>query len=219
MKKILLFFMASCGMASLSEAQVQSQQYPEPDFTHEVSFLKRDSVFSTVRLEKGSSKMESKTKMGGLGGSETGYSLEGSRSPIRLPSGNISFVYSTGESVKTPSASTDSIMRANGMDPSAMSGMGSMGGMSDPSNQISLYKMDSEKGNRKITLMKSPGAMPFGSKKTKSADKLTLSMRKIREGYWEFVVDKPLTRGEYAFVMIDMMNMSGGMLLFGFGID
>jgi uncharacterized protein YxeA len=69
------------------------QKYPEPEFSNEISYLKKDSVNSIVRLEKGSSKMDTKTKMGGFGGSESGYEMEGEKSTVRLNSGhNLSFV-------------------------------------------------------------------------------------------------------------------------------
>ena len=63
--------------------------------------------------------------------------------------------------------------------------------------------------------------MPFASKKSKSSDKYTFSVRKIREGYWELVIDKTLPKGEYAFSMIGMGmgNMDGSTTLFAFAID
>lgn len=109
-------------------------------------------------------------------------------------------------------------MRANGMDPAMMPGMSSM---MDPTNTISLYKAESGKGKRKILMMKNPGAMPFGSKKMQSSDKFTFSVKKIREGYWELVIDKPLPKGEYAFTVMGMgmANMDGSTTLFAFAVD
>ena len=70
-------------------------------------------------------------------------------------------------------------------------------------------------------MMKSPGAMPFGSKKMQSSDKFTFSVKKIREGYWELVIDKPLPKGEYAFTVMGMgmANMDGSTTLFAFAVD
>lgn len=110
-------------------------------------------------------------------------------------------------------------MKANGMDPSMMSGMSGMGGMmDDPANTITLYKAESAKGKRKLLMQKQGGA--FG-KKNQSSDKYTFSVKKIREGYWELVIDKPLPIGEYAFSMMNMGmgNMDGGTLLFAFAIE
>ncbi len=144
-----------------------AQTYPEPEFSKEVYYLKKDSVHSVIRLEKGSSKMESKTKMGGMGGSESYYEIDASKSTARLSNEkNLSFVFSTGASSGSSSSKQrDSMMLANGMDPSMMQGMGDMGGMNDPSSTITLYKVESTAGKRKVLLQKNPGAMPFGSKK------------------------------------------------------
>ncbi|HMG68856.1 MAG TPA: hypothetical protein VK588_14255, partial [Chitinophagaceae bacterium] len=86
---------------------------------------------------------------------------------------------------------------------------------------ITLYKLDTEKGERKVLIQKSGGALPFSSHKSQSSDKYTFSSKKIRDGYWELVIDKTLPRGEYAFTMMEtgMASASGGTLLFAFGID
>lgn len=107
------------------------------------------------------------------------------------------------------------------MDPSMMEGMGNMGGMNDPSGNITLYKVESASNKRKVLLQKNPGMMPFGSKKQKSSDKYTFSVKKIREGYWELVIDKPLPRGEYAFTIMGMGigNMDGSTTLFSFAVN
>lgn len=57
-----------------------AQKYPELEFSKEFYYLKKDSVSSVMRLEKGTFIMESKTKMGGMGGSESGFLLEGEKS-------------------------------------------------------------------------------------------------------------------------------------------
>jgi hypothetical protein len=215
MKKMLLTL-----PVTLITGIVLAQSYPEPEFSNEVYYLKKDSVASVMRLEKGSSKLETKTKMGGMGGYESGYTLDGEKSTVRLRTGsNLSFIISKGGRGVSSSSKTDSIMKANGIDPSAMSGM--MGNMNDPSSTINLYKAESEKGKRKVLMQKSGGAMPFASKKNQSSDKFTFSVKKIREGYWELVVDKSLPRGEYAFTMMGMGvgSMDGSTTLFAFGID
>jgi hypothetical protein len=218
MKKYFFIAFAILALSPFLFGQPDKTKYPEPEFSNEVYYLKKDSINSTVRLEKGSSKMETKTKMGGMGGYENGYVLDGEKSSVRLHSGSsLSFVVSTGAGAKqASSAQTDSVMRASGMDPSMMSGMGSM---NDPSNTVTLYKADPNKGKRKIYMMKSGGAFSMG--KNKSSDKFTFSVRKIREGYWELVIDKTLPRGEYAFSVMNMGmgSMDGSTLLFAFGVD
>ena len=221
MKKCFFIALTILASSPFLFAQSEKTKYPEPEFSNEVYYLKKDSTNTAVRLEKGSSKMESKTKMGGMGGSESGYVLDGEKSTVRLQrtGSNLSFIISKGGGGSSSSSQTDSMMKANGMDPSMMSGM--MGSMNDPSSTITLYKAESEKGKRKILMQKSGGAMPFASKKSKSSDKYTFSVKKIREGYWELVIDKTLPKGEYAFSMMGMGmgNMDGSTLLFAFGVD
>ena len=215
MKYLMLTILLLCVSIYL-----YAQKYPEPEFNNEVVFLKKDSTHTLLRLEKESSKMESKTKGAGFGGYEMGYIFDGEKSTIRIQKApGYSFVFSTGASVKTASPQQDSIMRANGMDPAMMDGMSGMGGMNDPANTITLYKAESAKGKRKILMQKAGGAFSMG--KNKSSDKFTFSVKKIREGYWELVIDKPLTRGEYAFSMMNMSAgaMDGSTVLFAFGVD
>ncbi|HEY1870461.1 MAG TPA: hypothetical protein VGG71_05345 [Chitinophagaceae bacterium] len=214
----LIFFVTILFSAYCTYAQT----YPEPEFSNELYYLNKNDGNKLVRLEKNSSKMDSKANA--ISGSETSYNLEGTKSPVRVGGGsNLSFVISDGSSVSSSggssSSKSDSVMKANGMDPSMLSGMG---GVNDPSHSITLYKVDIEKGERKVLLQKAPGMNPFGSHKLQSSDKYTFSVKKIRSGYWELVIDKPLPKGEYAFTMSGMggsMDMTGGMLLFAFGVD
>jgi hypothetical protein len=81
MKKSLLCLILSCTALLLS-AQPGKKNYPEPEFSNEVYYLQKDSIYSLIRLEKGASKMETKTKMGGFGGAEMGYTLDGEKSPV-----------------------------------------------------------------------------------------------------------------------------------------
>src|ERR1043166_10128122 len=105
---------------------ISAQTYPEPEFSNEVYFLKKDKDYSVVRLEKSSSKMENKTKI--VGPSEQSYSIDGDKSPVRLSGGsNFSFVISKGSSQGSSSPKSDSVMKANGVDPNMMDEMG-MGG-------------------------------------------------------------------------------------------
>ena len=188
-----------------------AQSYPNPEFTNEVYFLKKENSYSLVRLEKSAAKQE--TKVNVIKGSEYGYEIEGKTSPVRLAGGgNISFIYTT----TTPSSNSrsDSMIKANGMDPSAMAGFGN-----DPSSTITLYKLNVDGGSRKIYLQKQGGY--FGSHKNQTSDKYTFSLKKIRDGYWELVIDKPLPKGEYAFSMTGMgaADMTGSHTVYAFGVD
>jgi hypothetical protein len=194
---------------------VVAQTYPEPEFSNEPYYINKSAGNILVRLEKNSSKMDTKTNV--VSGSESGYSMDGNKSTMRLSSGNnVSFIFSSGTSGSSP-AKSDSVMKANGVDPSMLGGMN----MSDPSQKLTLYKMESGKGVRKVLLQKAPGMNPFGSHKIQSSDKYTFSARKIKDGYWELVIDKPLPKGEYAFTMMSMGidAMAGGTILFAFGVD
>jgi hypothetical protein len=217
------YFILTAALACLGLSVQAQTKYPDIEFSNEVYFLKKDdSVHTVTRLEKETSKMEMKTKLGGMAGAENGCTIDGDQSRVRLGSGNnLSFVFSTGSAKSSSSsASSDSVMRANGMDPAMMQNY-SMSG-TDPANAITLYKLETGKGKRKVLLMKSGGANPFASKKMKSSDKYGFSVKKIREGYWELVIDKPLPRGEYAFSMTappSPGSMGMDVSLFLFGID
>jgi hypothetical protein len=220
MKKTILILVLITFSTSFLIAQNKEEKYPEPEFTNEVTFLNKEKVVSVIRLEKASARLESKNKMGGFGGAESGYTLEGTRSTVRLVSGNnLSFVFSTGASVKS-APDKDSLSGDNLIDASAFQGMEGLSSMTDPSNTIALYMVEAAKGKRKILIIKSPGAMPFAGKKSQSANKLTFSVKKIREGYWELVVDKTLAKGEYAFMQAGMgMANIDGATLYAFGVD
>lgn len=209
MKKILLLL----SLAPIA-GFIHAQNYPEPEFSNELYYLSKDSVYKLSRLEKATS--EQNITSGMLKGSETSYNIEGTKSHVRLERGNqFSFVISTGASAS--SSSSDSAMRANGVDPSMLKGLGSTG---DPAQTITLYKLDIGKGERKVILQKVPGANPFGKHKIESSDKYTFSAKRIKDGYWELIVDKPLPKGEYAFTMNPGgYNMMGDVMIFAFGVD
>lgn len=195
-----------------------AQNYPTPEYSNEICFYKKDSN-KLVRLEKGSSPLQTKAKMMGLGGMENGYTLDDEKSPVRISDGNnLVFVFSSGgTSNLTPEA--DSAMKSNGMDLSAMQ-TGPMSMMNDPSQNTTLYSMSSEKGKRKIILQSASGMGILGKTK-KISTKYTLSFKKVKDGYYEIKVDKNLPKGEYAFVMMQLMSMdaSGSYSLFAFAVD
>lgn len=216
----MIFVMIAALFTRFTNAQHDQSKYPEPEFNNEVYSYRKDSINKLLRLEKGSSKMNTKTKLGGMAGAETNYTIEEEKSPVRFANGtSLSFIFSTGvEQGKKTSPQTDSMMRAQGLDPSMLTMM--QDGMMDPSKMIILYKAESEKGERKIYIMKTGGALPFGAK-NKSSDKFSFSARKIRDGYWELLIDKTLPKGEYAFSVsgMGMANMDGTVSIFAFAVD
>ena len=208
MKRVLVFV---AGLFPL--VMVRAQSYPQPEFVNEIYYFQKDSG-AVKRLEKGSSKMDTKIKMAGLGGAESGYEMEGERSTVRLTSGKgLSFIYYTGSS-SSSSAKQDSMLRANGVDPAMMNAM------MEPSGSINLYKADAAKNKRKVYLQKSGGALSFGNK-NQSSDKYTFSVKKVKDGYWELAIDKTLPKGEYIFTTMNMGfgSMDGSMTLFAFAVD
>lgn len=206
MKKIILL-----SAFVISTQLLIAQTYPDPEFVNEVYALRKDSN-TLIRLEKDFSKMNYNTKMAGMGGVQYGYSIESEKSPVRLNgSSRYSFVYSTGAANSNPAA--DSVMRANGMDPSMSSNMGM-----DPTQMISLYSMESSKGKRNI-VMASGGGIKLLGKAKKETNKYPFSVKKVREGYYELTVDKTLPKGEYAFLIMSQGSMDGSYTLFAFAIE
>jgi|GEM_PF-1000676 len=188
------FIIMLCSVMMQPAIAQNDSNYPNPEFSNEVYLYQTGQTTKLLRLEKGSSKMETKTKMAGMGGAENGYTLEGEASTVRFASGDgLSFIYFSETSSMPSSRQNDSIMRANNMDPAMMQGFSMM----DPASMITLYKAETGKGVRKIYMMKTGGMFSMG--KNKSSDKYTISVKKIRPGYWQLIVDKTLPKGEYAF--------------------
>ncbi len=221
MKKSFLICCCFAFSSIVAVAQNKKSSYPVPEYSNEIYLLKKGDSLTLVRLEKESSKMKTNTKMGGFGGSNSGYLVEGAKSPIRLHSGgSLSFVVNTGNAGDDASPEADSAMKANGMDPGVMQNPLSM--MTDPSQSTSLYNLITDKGNRSIVLQSYQGMKILGKAK-KESTKYTFSIKKIKEGYYEMVVDKTLPKGEYAFLVTPGImatgNTDGSYLLFAFGID
>jgi hypothetical protein len=214
MKKYLTVLV---GLLATSGLWAQADKYPLPEYSNEICLVKKDTGTTLMRLEKGTSKQEMKMKMMGMGGMQQGYEIDGEKSPVRLTSGdNLVFIVYTGDltasSTSTSNPRSDSVMRANGMDPAMMANAMAM--MEDPSKTTSLYDMKPEDGKRKI-LTQSTGLM---GKSKKTAKKYTLSIKKVKDHYFEILVDKSLPKGEYAFVVMSM-GMDQSYALFAFGID
>lgn len=185
-----------CLFIYCSLSAQDNKQYPTPEFANEIYYLD-NSNNSLVRLEKGSSGIKSKMRMAGLGGSENVFVMENEKSPVQIKdSVSLSFIYYTGDS-----------------DPSGWETM------FDPAKTTSLYNAYPDLGSRKVVLQSSSGMRILG--KAKESKKFTFSIRKIKPGYTEFVVDKPLSKGEYMFVVMGGFNMSmdGSVSLFAFEIE
>lgn len=138
------------GILGLMFLNSSAQEYPVPEFSNEVYLLKKISGPTLVRLEKETVQLDTKVKAGRFGGSESSYSIDQPRSVPRLPGGaGLSFVYTSGNNEKLFSGaeSSNSLMRASGIDPSMIQGLGAM---NDPTSGITLYRMDVAGSMRKI---------------------------------------------------------------------
>jgi hypothetical protein len=213
MKKSFLLTSSIFLTCLFAGAQKKTNSYPIPEYGNEIYLVKNDSAISLLRMEKGFSKQEMKVKVMGMGGMDQGYTLEGEKSTFRIQDGHhLVFILYLDEGAGSSSPQTDSMMKANGMDPAMTANP--MSSLMDPSQNIALYNMNSVKGQRKI-LLQSMGIM---GKSKKTATKYTLSIKKLKEGYTELIVDKSLPPGEYAFVMMNF-SMDQSYALFAFAID
>lgn len=182
-------------------AQNNKTAYPVPEFLNEVYFLKKDSN-QLIRLEKNSATMETKRKLGGFAGAEVGYFVDEEKSPVRFAAGsNNRFVYCLSDA-----DFSDSAGRKNNNYPSGFESMGM-----NPLDQLRLQNFTTSKGKRKLLMssMQGPG----------NQKQYSFGIKKIRAGYYELVPDKPLAKGEYAFITRSMMSADGAVTLFCFGID
>jgi hypothetical protein len=196
--------------------QNKKQQYPTPEFENEIYYLNKENS-GLVRLEKGDSGLKTKTKLGGFAGSESSFAMENEKSPVQIKESNsLSFIYFTGESQTEGKGSSDTVSKSNKTGPAGFSGWDMM---NNPSQTTSLYNAYSDQGTRKVVIQSGSGMRLLG--KTRESKKFTFSVRKIRPGYLELVIDKALPKGEYIFVVMGgfEINMNGSASLFAFEID
>jgi hypothetical protein len=191
--KAILF----CGVLSMASTVSisQTKELPHPEFLNEVYGFASDSN-KLVRLEKQSVEANTRSKAAGFGGVEHGYYLEGAESKVSLTKGTaVTFVYATKGAGSQSTTHVDDQNPYAGMNPNE-----------DPATNIGLYKLDKGKGIRKLLLVKSGGMVSFG--KSKATPKLSISVRSVRDGFWEFIPDNDLKPGDYAF----LIGGQGGMM-------
>jgi hypothetical protein len=225
MKCLSFFIILACSAFTTLQAQ-NKLTYPDPEFGKEVYGYKKNNN-ELVRLEKETSTMKSKTKMGGFAGAQTAYEIEGKKSSARFQgTENLTFIFQSGYGKKETNADKSTqakmgdsmnMMSVNTMTMPDMSSIMDM--INDPAKTISLYEVSAKDGKRKIVIQES-GGMTMFSKKEKSNTKYSLSFKKVKEGYFEIVVDKKLPRGEYVFLNAGQGNsMDNSSTLFAFAID
>ncbi|MGZ5190843.1 MAG: hypothetical protein ACXWCZ_07455 [Flavisolibacter sp.] len=183
MKKIIIL-LGSIVLINPLFANESRDTIPEPEFINFIyQFDKTNNKL--VDLEKANIEMKMKTKV--MGGGSPSYSIDGSKSTVRLNESAKSFMITISGGPMT----------------------------TDPSNSMTLYKLESKKSSREAP-MTSYGGMTSGKK---SNNALELRFKKVREGTYEIVVAGNLEKGEYGFVNMNGMNSSGKMSVFAFGID
>ena len=210
MKKQIVAYVFLC-YSCFCFSQTSKKVYPEPEFLKEVYALSVENNTLT-RLEKETARLDAKAKLGGFGGSEYGYTIPGETAKIHFSSGRLpTFIYQTrkGNSSSVSGGDSSTMMATN----DTMASMNTMDyEYQDPSRTITLYGMYSVKGERKLLAQASGGA--FGKGK-KASTKYNISFKSIRNGYYEISVDKPLPKGEYAFMTSMMGTMDATFFVFG----
>ena len=195
MNRLLMGCLFVCFSTTL-DAQ---SDYPDPQSLKELYWFRKDSSVKLIMLEKQSSRLD-RLKLGGLFNQDAGYTLEGETSPVKLNSGNnLSFVFATKRNATKAVSILDSVIKTTLKDSSQGPGFSGTGDF-NPDSSLALYKTNVLKGKRKILLQKSTGL--FGNKKTGLSEKISYSITKVREGYWEFLIGQSLPSGEYAFTLI-----------------
>ena len=208
---VMLFLSCFCW------SQTSKKIYPEPEFLKEVYALNKENN-SLTRLEKEISRLDTKAKLGGFGGSEYGYTIPGETSKIHFSSTQLpTFIYQWRKDNSSSLNKGDSLSRTRGNDsidktmPSGESVDSMVDAYFDPSRTITLYAMYTVKGERKLLVQNSGGA--FGKGK-KASSKHAISFKKIKDGYYEISVDKQLPKGEYAFMTTTMGTLDATFFVF-----
>lgn len=146
-----------------------------------------------ISLEKKDAEIVTKNKTG-IGGMKQMYEMDGAKSSVILEPNNLLFVVSTADG-----------------------GMGM-----DPSTQFSLIKFEPKKDKRQALSADYGGGIMKKNKPRDGGNEIGFNLKKIREGVVGLVPEKPLEKGEYAF--INKMSMQGGgmsmkMEAFAFSIE
>lgn len=144
-------------------------------------------------LEKKDAELVTKNKMG-IGGAKQMYQMNGATSPVSIPADNTMFVVSTA-------------------------GNGDFG--MDPSQQFALLKFESKKDKREA-ISAEYGGMMKKQKSNPGNNEIALNYKKIREGVYGITPDKPLDKGQYAFLnkaSMQAAGMSMKMEAFAFSVE
>ena len=183
MKKTLLLS-ALFILVNTAFAREPLDTIPQPEFINYVyHFDKKNNKL--VDLEKANVEMKLKMKI--VGGGSQSYSIDGSKSSMRLSEAANSFMITISGGAMT----------------------------ADPTNTLTLYKLESKKNKREAP-MTSYAGMNTGQN---SNNTMELKFKKIKEGTFEIVVAGKLEKGEYGFINMSGMNQTGKIAVFAFGVD
>ena len=186
-------FMLVATLVCISNGRAQTKNsnpaVPQPQYLNNVYLLKKDSLAS---LEKIQAEMKNKMKALGFGGSETGYVMDGGKSPFRIKvADDMRFVVKMNSSM---------------MDPTAM---------------IKLYRFESGKSDREA-VMGGGGGMFNKKKNVGSDVEVPCNIQKSGDDTYIISPGTKLAPGEYGFVNMMLMTANGSKpkyTIFAFGVD
>jgi hypothetical protein len=112
---------AQTGKTQTRTEAVPTPKAPNPTFLNQVYYYWSDSLLACPKTD---GRIESKIKALGFGGAQSGYTMDGDRSALRIRAGDtLRFAFKSGS-----------------------------GSMMDPSMTYELYRFESKKGSRQATL-------------------------------------------------------------------
>jgi hypothetical protein len=183
-------------MALVSFVKIQAQEiaaFGKPG--NSAIMLYHPATGQQTDLENTTAIKKTKTKLGGFGGSEFIYVMEGEKSPVRMQADSSIFVMEKGK------------------------GQFAM----DPAIAITLYRLEAGKDKRVAVLNKYTPSYAGGGGKNANT-KISISAKEWKEGLQQLLPENRLEPGEYAFVTMMMQgnNYEGKhtkYIVFAFGID
>jgi hypothetical protein len=189
MKTSFLIFMTFIVCATDINGQTKTTAVPQPQYLNNVYLLMQDSL---VLVEKVQAEMKSKAKALGFGGSESGYFMDGNKSPFRIKI-------------------TDGMQFMVKMNSSMM----------DPTMMIKLYRFESGKSDREAVLG-GGGGMFNKKKDVGSNVEVPCNIQKSGNDTFIITPGTKLAPGEYGFLNMMMMTANGSKpkyTVFAFGVD
>jgi hypothetical protein len=181
---LFLFFRFAEG-----QGQQTASALPDPPYLNHIYHIAADSLIS---LEQIDAHMIVKPKAFGFGGSESGFSMHGDKSPVRIKATDtLRFVIKIASS------------------------------MMDPGSMIRLYVLNSKKGNREAILDSHEYAYYHSKDKDNTAG-IPYNVQKLNNEVFVILPASRLASGEYAFMNSTQVSGGGpraSYIFYAFGID